>query len=160
MADGDSNMSFVGHFVEEQRDAGIAEGQNFEYELDQRMLRASLDWAAANPNRVAELAWIKFTRIWNVWPNEPALRGSAVRAMIVATYGPLLALGLVGVWRYSRWGWPYVLAWLPAVYFTLLHVVFVSSIRYREPAMLGLAVLAAAVLAGATSNTTPVAATA
>jgi 4-amino-4-deoxy-L-arabinose transferase-like glycosyltransferase len=155
IADGGSNMSFVGHFADEQRAAGVAAGENFEYELDQRMLRASLDWAAANPSRVAELAWIKFTRIWNVWPNEPSLRSAAVRAMIVATYGPLLALGLVGVWRYSRWGWPYVLAWLPAVYFTLLHVVFVSSIRYREPAMLALAVLAAAVLAGATRNSTP-----
>jgi hypothetical protein len=32
---------------------------------------------------------------------------------------------------------------LPAGYFTLVHMVFVSSIRYREPAMLPLAVLAA-----------------
>ena len=43
--------------------------------------------------------------------------------------------------------WPYVLCWLPAAYFTLLHVVFVSSIRYREPAMLALIVLAAGTVA-------------
>ena len=102
----------------------------------------------ANPRRVAELAWIKFTRIWNVWPNEPSLRSWPVRLLIAGTYLPLLLLGLVGVWRYSRWGWPYVLAWLPAVYITLLHVVFVSSIRYREPAMLALLALGAGVLAG------------
>ena len=35
------------------------------------------------------------------------------------------------------------LCWLPAVYLTLLHVVFVSSLRYREPAMLALLALAA-----------------
>ena len=62
---------------------------------------------------------------------------------MLCTYAPLLALGLVGVWRYTPRGWPYVLAWLPAVYFTLLHMVFVGSIRYREPAMLALIVLAA-----------------
>jgi hypothetical protein len=41
-----------------------------------------------------------------------------------------------------------VLAWLPAVYLSLVHVVFVGSIRYREPAMLAMTVLAAGVLAG------------
>jgi hypothetical protein len=44
---------------------------------------------------------------------------------------------------------PYVLAWLPAVYFSLLNLVFLGSIRYREPAMLALVVLAAGWLAGA-----------
>ncbi len=82
-------------------------------------------------------------RTWNVWPNEPALRSWPARLAIVGTYVPLLALGLAGVWRFTRRGWPYVLAWLPAVYFTLLHCVFVGSIRYREPAMLALMVLAA-----------------
>jgi hypothetical protein len=52
-----------------------------------------------------------------------------------------------GLWRYGGRGWPYVLCVLPAVYFTGLHVVFVGSIRYRQPAMLPLIVLAAGFIA-------------
>ena len=39
-----------------------------------------------------------------------------------------------------------MLCWLPAVYLTLLHVVFVSSIRYRDPAMLAWLALAGGVI--------------
>jgi hypothetical protein len=150
-ADGASDMSFVPMFVAEQRAADRAgppvDDETFEYRLDQRMLQSSVDWARANPDRVLRLAAIKFARMWNVWPNEPSLRRWPVRLAIVATYVPLLACAIAGIWKYSRRGWPYVLAWLPAVYLTLLHMVFVSSIRYREPAMLCLLVLAAAAIA-------------
>jgi hypothetical protein len=54
--------------------------------------------------------------------------------------------------RTFRRGWPYILCWLPAVYFTLLHTVFVSSIRYREPAMLAMLALAAGALVGGTTE--------
>ncbi len=66
--------------------------------------------------------------------------------MVAATYLPLLFLSLWGIVRYGFRGWPYALCWLPAVYFTLLHMVFVASIRYREPAMIAMIPLAAAVL--------------
>jgi hypothetical protein len=71
-----------------------------------------------------------------------------VRLAVALTYLPLLILGLVGAVRTLRYGWPYWLCWFPAVYFSALHVVFVGSIRYRLPAMLGLIVLAAGVATG------------
>ena len=90
-----------------------------------------------------QLAAIKITRLWNVWPNEAEFRSWPLRLAVVVTYVPVMVCALVGAWRFTRRGWPYVLCWLPAAYLTLLHVVFVSSIRYREPALLPLAVLAA-----------------
>jgi hypothetical protein len=62
-------------------------------------------------------------------------------------YVPVLGLGLVGVWRFTHRGWPYLLCLLPATYCAVLHVVFVGSVRYRQPAMLALTVLAAAAVA-------------
>jgi len=152
-ADGGSKMDFVQRFEQQEREieakgAERAGSDSFEYRLDRRMGREAAAWAWAHPLRVAQLAWVKVTRLWNIWPNEPALRGWAIRLAVLGTYGPLSCLGLAGIWRYAPRGWPYVLACLPAVYFTLLHAVFVSSIRYREPAMLALLPLAAGALLG------------
>ena len=148
-----SDMRFVPEVTASERLAYAENGSidSFEYYLDRRMAAEAIAWAQANPGRAMELAGIKFLRIWNVWPNEPAFRSGTVRAAMLLTYLPLLILGLVGAWRFTRRGWPFALAWLPAVYLTLLHVVFVGSIRYREPAMLALMVLAAGVLSGASS---------
>lgn len=148
-ADGSSNFYFYPRFVEEQlaEDAAMAGESTFEYRLDRRMSRAAFEWAKANPARVAQLVWIKFLRMWNVWPNEPSFRSWPVRLAVAGSYVPLLALILLGAWRFSRGGWAYVLLWLPAVYLTVLHVICVGSLRYREPAMLAAVPLAAAVLA-------------
>jgi 4-amino-4-deoxy-L-arabinose transferase-like glycosyltransferase len=144
-ADGSSRMSFVARFEAlEKEENGTQKG--FEYRLDQRLRHASLAWAAEHPGRVLGLAAVKFIRLWNIWPNVAEHRGWTLRLVTLLSYAPALMLGLAGVWRQRGRGWPVVLTWLPAVYLTALHVVFVSSIRYREPAMLVLLVPAAAVL--------------
>ena len=120
----------------------------FEYRLDRSFRQAAWEWAWTQPARVLHLAGIKFLRVWNVWPNEPVFAAWPVRLVVLVTYVPLIAFAILGAWRFRALGWPVVLCWLPAVYFTLLHTVFVSSIRYRQPALLGLMVLAAGYLAG------------
>jgi len=148
-ATGASDMAFVPEVTARERAAeaaGETSDDVFEYRLDRRMFDEAAAWAQAHPARVIELVGIKFARMWNVWPNEAAFRGWPARLVMLVTYLPLLVLGIAGAWRYSRRGFEYALAWLPAVYLTLLHVVFVSSVRYREPAMLALIVLAAGVL--------------
>ncbi|HVU86573.1 MAG TPA: glycosyltransferase family 39 protein [Pirellulales bacterium] len=144
-ATGASEMSFVPGFValEEQEPEG---GESFEYRLDRRLRSASLEWVETHPGRALQLALVKFVRMWNVWPNEAEFRSWPMRMAVAATYVPLLLLALIGAFRFTPRGWSYALCWLPAVYLTLLHMIFVSSLRYREPAMLPLAILGAGAL--------------
>jgi 4-amino-4-deoxy-L-arabinose transferase-like glycosyltransferase len=147
-ATGASNMEFVKRFEAEEaqaeKESSADRGESLELRLDHRMRDESLAWARANPGRALQLAGIKFLRMWNVWPNEPRLSASWLAGFLVFfTYTPLLILAIMGAWRTVGRGWPYILCCLPAVYLTLLHVVFVSSIRYRDPAMLALLALAA-----------------
>lgn len=150
-ATGASEMSFVERFAEAER-VDPSSTEPFEYRLDRRLREAALDWLAENPGRALELSFIKVGRIWNVWPNEAQFRAWPIRVFTLLTYVPLLVLGLYGAWQYRKVGFPAAICWLPAVYITLLHAVFVSSVRYREPAMLPLAVLASAVLSRASPN--------
>lgn len=148
-ATGASDMRFVPEVTARERAEGDPnDPEIFEVRVDRRMWNESVAWAKAHPSEALRLVGVKLTRMWNFWPNEPAFRGWGTRLVLLATYAPLVGLGVIGAWRYTSRGMPYVLAWLPAVYFTLLHVVFVSSIRYREPAMIALTVLAAGVIAG------------
>jgi 4-amino-4-deoxy-L-arabinose transferase-like glycosyltransferase len=148
-ATGASDMRFVDAFRRQLRDEDAggtvlpSSRGSFEERLDARMRDAAIAWAMRNPGRVIQLAGVKFVRIWNIWPNEPSFRSRTLRLVLMCTYVPVLLLSLGGIWRFAGHGWPYVLCFLPAAYFTCLHVVFVGSIRYRQPAMLPLIVLAA-----------------
>jgi hypothetical protein len=119
----------------------------FEDRLDRRMQRAAMEWGKQNPSRVLELAGIKFLRMWSPLPNAAEFQSTLLRLVLAITYAPVILLALIGLWRFAPRGWPYLLCFLPAVYFTCLHCVFVSSLRYRQPAMLVLLVLAAGVMA-------------
>ena len=147
-ATGASNMDFVPRFEADERQAGRQSPgdrqESFELGSIGGCGTTALAWAWANPGRAVQLAGVKFLRMWNVWPNEPRLAASWFdRSAVFFTYTPLLIFAIIGAWRTVGRGWPYILCWLPAVYLTLLHVVFVSSIRYRDPAMLALLALAA-----------------
>jgi 4-amino-4-deoxy-L-arabinose transferase-like glycosyltransferase len=150
-ATGASEMSFVTRFRNEQMlaDAHATEPleSTFEYRLDRRMRQAAKTWAQEHPGRVVELMAVKFVRLWSPFPHAPEMQTWKIRLAVFLGYTPLLILGLWGIASFWRRGWPYALCLGPAVYVTCLHVVFVSSIRYRHPAMLALIVLSAGIAA-------------
>jgi 4-amino-4-deoxy-L-arabinose transferase-like glycosyltransferase len=145
-ANGGSEMSFVNEFNNEEQRHPSLPGEPLEYRLDRRLWHAALRWATDNPSRVVMLAGVKFIRMWNIWPNDPQNGGILVRLISAATFVPAMIAALGGIWCTRRQAWPAALCWMPAVYLTLLHLVFVSSIRYREPPMLGLLIFSAALV--------------
>ncbi|MDA0658424.1 MAG: glycosyltransferase family 39 protein [Planctomycetota bacterium] len=148
-ANGASDMEFVPQFVEEQRRSDShtppAAGL-FEDRLDKSMQRAALEWAGQNPGKVLRLMGVKFLRTWSPWPHAEELQSGWLRWGIALSYLPLIGCGLCGALRYGNRGWDYALCLFPAFYFSGLHMIFVGSLRYRQPPLLLLIVLAAAVI--------------
>ena len=152
-ADGGSDMAFVDEFYNAELKLlpEDAPKQTLEQRLNARMRQEAINWAWKNPDLAWKLATSKFARLWNVWPNESTLAHWAVKIIVFCTYVPVLVCGLIGavrsLWKdFSVW-----ILWIPAVYITALHIIFVSSIRYRAPAMLCLAILAAWTITSALS---------
>lgn len=143
-ATGASDMRFVERFRAEEQQEPVGPGAlSLECRLDRRLRQEALAWATDHPGEVLRLSLVKLARMWNLWPNDVAFSSWPIRLAVLFTYVPLLFFAIIGSARTLRRGWPYWLCWLPAAYLTLLHMVFVSSVRYREPAMLPLTALAA-----------------
>ncbi len=107
-----------------------------EYEWDRFFRGEALRYMRAHPWRTARLALVKLGRFWNPLPNHPPLRKRPLVVVAgLVSYVPLLLLGGWGLYCLRR-RWRRVLVLLaPILYYSLLHMVFVGSVRYRTPVM-------------------------
>jgi hypothetical protein len=143
-ATGASNMAFM----DQPEKFGLPAKLEWQDESQQdRTLRdAAIRFAREHPWRVIELAGIKFVRFWNPLPNAAEFRSLPLRLLSLLSCGPVLLLAIVGAWRLRRRWEAIALLAGPALYFCAIHLIFVSSIRYREAAMLPVLGLVAAAL--------------
>ncbi len=162
-ADGSSNQAFL-------REMPELEGLN-EPQRDRRLRELAVTQMRSDPARVARLAWVKFLRTWSLTPNEANHRSGATAVASAAFTGLVLLAALTALARSAlrrarraapakdgrdargappgaRRGLFYALLLLPIVYFTVVHCVYVGSLRYRIPLMPFLEVLAAAAVVG------------
>jgi len=112
---------------------------------DRALTRAALDFAGDRPRRAATLAAVKFARYWSPWPNEASFRSREALLVGVLVEVPLFALMAAGAWIRRRDAQALTVLAGPIVYFLCIHMIFVSSVRYRIPGSvpaLGLAALA------------------
>jgi 4-amino-4-deoxy-L-arabinose transferase-like glycosyltransferase len=128
---------------------------NFEYRLNQRLTSAALNWMIENPRRAFWLSGQKFLRTWWPWPAaNDAPGGWTVRLIFACSTYAILIPGLWIVVRRPQVVIQLLPFILPLVYFTLLHSIFVGSIRYREPALFAFTLLAASFYVGPRPSTT------
>jgi hypothetical protein len=144
-ASGASDMRFMDNPKEFGLDPGLRELD--EWEQDQYLRREAFRYVRSRPDRVFVLAAIKFARFWNPLPNAAEWQSWPLRIVSLMSCGPVLVLAIVGAWRLRHRAEVTVLLAGPVLYFAAIHLVFVSSIRYREAAMLPVLGLAAAGLA-------------
>ncbi len=148
----DEGMAFMSRFAEEQQAEDKTNGvlrSTFEYRLNRRAQGAAVEWIVSNPAEVTLLAWRKFLRTWSLWPNGGDVGSGTLRMLLTVGFLGIFALACVGCPLSGNGklmlqidGTSATFFWLPTAYFTLLHMIFVGSIRYREPAFLVLTIVA------------------
>lgn len=114
-----------------------------ELDRDRVYRQHAIQWAGANRGRTVELAWAKLKRTWSVNINAAEYRSPLYAVVAWLTVAPIFALACIGLWIDRRRIEVVLLLLAPAGYFTLVHMVFVGSIRYRLPAMPLVFILAA-----------------
>jgi 4-amino-4-deoxy-L-arabinose transferase-like glycosyltransferase len=113
-----------------------------ELEQDATLTRRAVEFARENPGRVLELAVVKFGRYFSPWPNAEEIRSRWLAVASAAVVIPVYCLIIAGLWNRRRDVRATVLLAGPLFYFCAVHLVFVSSIRYRIPGEMVAATLA------------------
>lgn len=149
-ADGSSNQSFLQKMPNL---LALPEAQR-----DRQFQRLALDEIRDDPWRALALAWPKLTRTWSLAPNAPGYStGATAWIGSFFTLG-VLALAFVALARLLRNAGDHrrgvLLVITPIVVFTLLHCVYVGSVRYRVPMMPFVEALAGAALVSSRPNPT------
>ncbi len=143
----DEGMGFVNAFIVEQKNedqrellAGKKLESTMEWRVDRRMKNAAIAWALENSSDAVRLGLVKLVKTWSPLPVARELGSDAVRWFEAIGYTAIMGLAAIGMWqcRSQLGAWLYA---MPCVYFALLHMFFIGSVRYRQPAVLVICVL-------------------
>ena len=106
-----------------------------EYEQNRLWRARAVAFVRGSPAKALALAGRKLVRFWNVVPNYPPFRVPLLCVVVGVPYVAVMLLAAVGLVRSWRRGDVNLILLLPVVYYALLHMVFVGSVRYRVPVM-------------------------
>lgn len=138
-ADGDSDMRFFD-------DDRVLDHMS-EYEMNQHYKNLAVDFAKTHPGETVRLMLVKFWRFWKPWPNADQFQHPVLLLVIAIFFLNLIVWSIWGIYALRDRPEFIFLYTMPIVYFTALHLLFVSSLRYRLPAEYPLTILAGVGLA-------------
>ena len=138
-ANGGSDMAFAETFRRRvERELAQRPGEardDFEWRLDRAYRTEAWQWARSHPWQAVRLGAIKAWRTWRPWPGAELFSSRPVAIAVTLGYVPLLVAGLFALRHLRHHGWIFWLPFAYAAFTAALHVVFVGSIRYRQPVM-------------------------
>lgn len=120
----------------------VAFQDSFEWRLNQRMLNAAIRWANENRSDTLRLAMVKFVKMWSPWPTAKELGGVWIRIAESIVYVVIVSWAGCALFCVVRHRQSMILYASPTMYFAALHLIFTGSVRYRQPAILVLCVVA------------------
>jgi 4-amino-4-deoxy-L-arabinose transferase-like glycosyltransferase len=115
-----------------------------ELERDRWQRDRAVEFIKSDPARFAGMAFKKFARFWNIWPNAPGFDRGMYRWIAFASFAPVLLFGLASIYVLRKKWRDAIIVWLFVCYYTALHMVTIGSLRYRLPLEPLLVALAAA----------------
>ena len=106
-----------------------------ESERDRVWRSRAVRFTRQNSQAVFRLAVKKFLRYWSPWPNADQFQNRWITLATGLAVVPVWIAVVIGIGSLRRQLCVLLLGLVPAVYFCGVHLVFVSSVRYRVPAM-------------------------
>jgi hypothetical protein len=97
-----------------------------------------------DPVRIFRLALVKIVRTWSPSFHADEFRNRPIQFAMIVWHVPLFILGLIGLCAGPLPRSIRMTLLVPLLYFTLVHALFLGSVRYRVPLMPLICILAAA----------------
>ncbi|EDZ62239.1 putative Glycosyl transferase, family 39 [Sulfurimonas gotlandica GD1] len=93
----------------------------------------AIEFIKNNPDRFFELMLLKFKRFYNIIPNADKYKQGYFKWITLVSYGSIFTLFLVSIVIHAKYYKRLTAIYILFIYFTLLHMVFIASLRYRLP---------------------------
>jgi len=145
----DENMAFsmetMHRIVQEEsvlakdQESDLPTESTLEWRIDRRLRQEAVRWAYENPSAALGLGLIKFWRTWSPIPRAQELSNPWIHWWEAGSYLLILSMSFAGMYRMrvDRRGWISAISMaLPCIYLSVLHMVFIGSVRYRQPGVL------------------------
>ena len=142
----EEGMQFVDQHAKALRQQETTEAfdrsTTFEYRLNRHLQMEAFRWAINNPLEVLKTGMQKAWRTWVPFPSAAQVANPLIRWSEGIAYLTILAFASLAIWRAGEHPFGWRLMWYPTAYYAILHLLFVGSIRYRQPPILVLTIVA------------------